>query len=88
MILGLQNYGPALYAAYPGAEFLGVVRMNFLGTGDEPEPGYGLDEEDAPADEGDVTGGAPEDATSARYHQHALYRLQSQEARERIGLTW
>ena len=32
---------------------------------------------------------APEgDEHSARYHQHALYRLRSAEQRERVGLVW
>jgi HK97 family phage prohead protease len=83
--LGLREYGPVLYAAYPGAEFLGV-RMGTpeLANGfDSPE-----DEEYTPDMEGDVTGGAPEDATSARYHQHELYALRSREQREQAGLTW
>jgi HK97 family phage prohead protease len=83
--LGLREYGPVLYAAYPGAEFLGV-RMGSPGPAIDPDSPE--DEEYAPADEGDVTGGAPEDATSARYHQHELYALRSREQREAIGLTW
>jgi HK97 family phage prohead protease len=83
--LGLREYGPVLYAAYPGAEFLGV-RMGtpeLANSFDPPE-----DEEYTPETEGDVTGGAPEDATSARYHQHALYAMRSRELREREGLVW
>ena len=38
--------------------------------------------------EGDATGSAPEDAPTARYHQHALYRMTSEEKRAAVGLTW
>jgi phage head maturation protease len=85
LALGLREYGPVLYAAYPGAEFLGV-RMGSPGPADDldsPE-----DEEFPPANEDGDTGSAPEDATSARYHQHELYALRSREQREAIGLTW
>jgi HK97 family phage prohead protease len=85
MILGLQEYGPVLWAAYTGAEILGV-RMQLPDTPenfDESE-----DEEFSPGDDGADTGGVPEDTTSARYHQHALYRMRSQEMREAKGLHW
>jgi HK97 family phage prohead protease len=97
MMLGLREYGPVLWPAYSGAEILGV-RMQLPGaeflsvrTG---TPGAAIDfdppedEEYTPETEGDVTGGAPEDATSARYHQHALYAMRSRELREREGLVW
>jgi HK97 family phage prohead protease len=87
MMLGLREYGPVLYGAYTGAEFLGV-RMQPPGDGtaidfDEPEQ-----EEYVPDLDGDDTGGAPGDATSARYHQHALYAMRSRELREQKGLVW
>ncbi len=85
MVLGMTNFGPALFAAYSGAEFLGV-RMQFPGS--VTDDGFTEDEEYAPDVEGDVTGGAPEDVTLARYHQHELYALRSREQREAIGLTW
>jgi HK97 family phage prohead protease len=83
--LGLREYGPVLYAAYPGAEFLGV-RMGTPELANSFDPP--VDEEYTPGDDGDVTGGAPEDATSARYHQHALYVMRSRELRESKGLVW
>jgi HK97 family phage prohead protease len=86
MQLGLREYGPVLFPAYTGAEILGV-RMSIPGSPDEG-PDFAEDEEYAPATEGDGTGGAPADATSARHHQHALYALRSREAREREGLVF
>jgi HK97 family phage prohead protease len=86
MQLGLREYGPVLFPAYTGAEILGV-RMSIPGSPDEG-PEFAEDEEYAPATEGDGTGGAPADATSARHHQHALYALRSREAREKEGLVF
>ena len=89
LMLGLREYSPVVYAAYPGAEFLGV-RMgapeSYNGT--VTDDGIPEGEEYAPDMEGDVTGSVPEDTTSARYHQHSLYRLRSQELREKAGLAW
>jgi HK97 family phage prohead protease len=87
MTLGLREYGPVLYGAYTGAEFLGVRMQPPGGTitedFDEPEQ-----EETVPDMEGDGAGGTPEDVTSARYHQHALYAMRSRELREQKGLVW
>jgi HK97 family phage prohead protease len=85
MALGIQNYGPALYAAYQGAEFLGV-RMSIPGGDDEDfdTPEF----EDETSTDEVLTGLPPEDGTSARYHQHALYVMRSREAREARGITW
>jgi HK97 family phage prohead protease len=87
--LGLREYGPVLWPAYSGAEILGV-RMSTLGS-QSPDPDK-IDENDPapPSDEGPAAGDppTPEDEHSARYHQHALYRLRSQELRERVGLNW
>lgn len=89
LMLGLREYSPVVYAAYPGAEFLGV-RMgapeSYNGT--VTDDGIPEGEEYAPDMEGDVTGSVLEDTTSARYHQHSLYRLRSQELREKAGLAW
>lgn len=84
MALGLREYGPVLWPAYSGAEILGV-RMSIPGSAEPDSPEI---EEYAAEVEAAVAGSAPEDATSARYHQHALYRLRSEELRERIGLNW
>ena len=86
MVLGLREYGPVLWEAYSGAEILGV-RMNLPGSNeDSASP---VDEEYEPsANEEAVTGGVPEDTTSARYHQHSLYVLRSKEARTVAGLVW
>jgi phage head maturation protease len=84
MQLGLREYGPVLWPAYSGAEILGV-RMQLPGSDEGPDL---PDEEYGAEGEASVTGGVPEDTTSARYHQHALYRLRSQEAREARGIVF
>ena len=84
--LGLREYGPVLWPAYSGAEILGV-RMStpggVLDPDDQHDPG-------TPPDEGPAAGDplTDTDEHSARYHQHALYRLRSQELRESKGLIW
>jgi phage head maturation protease len=89
--LGLKEYGPTPFPAYQGAELVGV-RMSPLGTF-EAADGDETDDEALPPDE-EAAAGEPlarsddGDEHSARYHQHALYRLNSQEARERAGLVW
>lgn len=86
--LGLREYGPVLWPAYSGAEILGV-RMSTPG-GWSPDPDDQLDGFDGtPPDDGPAAGDPlAGDEHSARYHQHALYRLRSQELREQIGLVW
>ena len=86
MQLGLREYGPVLWPAYSGAEILGV-RMQLPGSPDG-EPDLPDEEPDPGAERGDGTGPVPEDTASARYHQHALYRLRSQEQRETRGITF
>jgi phage head maturation protease len=93
MQLGLREYGPVLWPAYSGAEILGV-RMQLPGDPDlvrydeDPGPDTPGDDEYAPSMAGAVTGAAPEETDTSRYHQHALYRIRSQEIRERLGLEW
>ena len=82
--LGLRDYGPVVFPAYTGAEILGV-RMSLPGErfAEEDDPG-------TPPDEGPAAGDPlpPEgEEHSARYHQHQLYVLRSQELREKAGLV-
>ena len=87
-VLGLREYGPVLYPAYSGAEILGV-RMQLPGDAEQAEPDYPAEyEDDDPGMDEDVTGSAPEEATSARFHQHALYAMRSREARESKGIVF
>lgn len=84
--LGLREYGGVLFAAYEGAEILGV-RMATPGTWEPAEFDAGT------SPDGEAAAGEPftpdEGAEhSARYHQHALYVLRSQEQREKAGLVW
>ena len=84
--LGLREYGSVVFAAYEGAEILGV-RMSAPGTWEPDEH-----EEQALLPDGEAAAGeplTPDGAEhSARYHQHALYVLRSKEAREKAGLVW
>jgi HK97 family phage prohead protease len=85
--LGLKEYGPTPFEAYTGAEILGV-RMSPPGTW---QAAGGEEYEDAalPPD-GEAAPGEPpaEGEHSARYHQHALYRMTSEEKRKAAGLVW
>jgi phage head maturation protease len=86
MVMGLREYGPVLWAAYTGAEILGV-RSQLPGPSDGG-PDYPEDEEYGPDMEAADAGSVPEDTTSPRYHAHALYRMTSEEKRAAVGLTW
>lgn len=87
MELGLREYGPTPFPAYSGAEILGV-RMST--PGGIPDPDRYDDVTGTPPDDGPAAGDpqTPEGEHSARYHQHALFRLNSQEMREKAGLVW
>jgi phage head maturation protease len=87
--LGLREYGPTPFPAYTGAELVGV-RMSPLGTF---QAAVHEEEEEALLPDAEAAAGEPLSRTegdehSARYHQHALYRLRSQELRESKGLDW
>jgi HK97 family phage prohead protease len=88
-VLGLREFGPVLWAAYSGAEILGV-RMQLPGSPGEVLEDFDvpLDEEYDPDKEAVVAGSVPADTTTARYHQHALYRMTSEEKRKAVGLVW
>lgn len=89
--LGLKEYGPTPFPAYQGAELVGV-RMSPLGTWQAADD----DEHDeALPPDGEAAAGEPltrtdgdGDGHSARYHQHQLYRLTSEEKRAAVGLVW
>jgi phage head maturation protease len=88
--LGLKEFGPTPFPAYAGAELVGV-RMSPPGTFAAAD-GEEHDDEALPPDEGAAAGEplarTDGDEHSARYHQHALYRLRSKEIREKAGLVW
>jgi len=86
--LGLREYGPTPFPAYSGAELVGV-RMSPPGTYEAAGHDGEVDDA-APPPDAVAAPGEPlaEDQHSARYHQHALYRLRSQELREKAGLVW
>jgi phage head maturation protease len=87
MVLGLREYGPVLWAAYSGAEILGV-RMQLPGDAGPSDFDVPLDEESGPDEEAADAGSVPEDTTTARYHQHALFVLRAVEMREKAGLVF
>ena len=89
--LGLREYGPVLWPAYSGAEILGV-RMSTPGSW-SPDPDEHEEEDPGtPSGEGLAAGDpltrADGDEHSARYHQHALYEMESKRLREAAGLVW
>lgn len=87
MKLGLREYGPVLWPAYSGAEILGVRMSTPGGVPDPDEELY--DAQALPPDEGPASGDPPpQEGHSARYHQHQLYVIRSQELREKAGLVW
>jgi hypothetical protein len=92
MALSLFEYSPVVFEAYPGAEFLGVVRMGSLDTYTDddlvPATDGGLTEYEEPPPDEDGTGDPAEDGVLARHHQHALYVLRAREMREREGITF
>jgi len=90
--LGLKEFGPTPFEAYSGAEIVGV-RMSTPGTWEPDE--HEEHDEALPPDEGAAAGEPPATRTdgdgdehSARYHQHALYVLESKQRREKAGLVW
>jgi HK97 family phage prohead protease len=88
--LGLKEFGPTPFEAYSGAEIVGV-RMSTPGALGDPEPDENEDEALPPDEEaaaGEPLARTDGDEHSARYHQHALYRLNSIERREKAGLVW
>jgi len=90
MELGLRDYGPVLWPAYSGAEILGV-RMSTPGSW-SPDPDEEIEYDPGTSPDGEPAAGDPQDTDgdqhSARYHQHELYRLESQKRREQAGLVW
>lgn len=80
--LGLREYGLTPFAAYSGAEVLGV-RMQLPEGYEALVPEY----EDAYPDEGDGDGFPPEDGSSAPSTGHRLYALRSRELYERAGIS-
>jgi phage head maturation protease len=89
MKLGLREYGPVLWPAYTGAEILGV-RMSTPGGALDPDEEF-TDAQALLPDGGPAFAGTDppaEEGHSARYHQHALYRMTSEEKRKAAGLDW
>ena len=85
MALGLREYGPVLYGAYSGAEFLGV-RMQTPGDTAEIDFDETDGEEFAPDMERDGTGGTPEEVTLPRAHPHRLMALRTAEKCREAGI--
>lgn len=90
MILGLFEYSPVVFEAYPGAEFLGVVRMGALETYDvtATDGGYIPDEELAPTGDGGSAGYLPEDGFPSRSHAHRLWQMRTGELCRQAGIVF
>ena len=83
--LGLREFGPVLFPAYEDA--VCGVRMSIPGTFTEPDDEF----DPGTSPDGEAAAGeplTPEGEHSARYHQHALYRMTSEEKRKAAGLVW
>jgi hypothetical protein len=63
--------------------------MSTPGGAPDPDEEYD-DAPGTPPDDGPAAGDPPpqEEEHSARYHQHALYRMNSEEMRKKAGLVW
>ena len=86
--IGIRDNGrPGLLAAYEGAEVLGV-RMSTPGEYQGPDEQVTGTSPDGEAAAGEPPPPDGEEGHSARYHQHALYKLRSKEMREKAGLVW
>jgi len=88
LALGLREYGLTPFAAYSGAEVLGV-RMQLPG-GLLEEAGWedtGDAEIPAEHDDGGDSGGSPADEPAARSTGNRLYRLRTRELLEQRGIT-
>jgi HK97 family phage prohead protease len=86
--LGLKEFGPTPFEAYSGAEILGV-RMSTPGTWEPDEFDEALPPDaEAAAGEPLTRADGDGDEHSARYHQHQLYRMTSEEKRKAAGLVW
>lgn len=91
MVLGLFEYSPVVFEAYPGAEFLGVVRMGSLDTYDVTATdggGYTPDEEFGPIPDGDGTGCLPEDGFPSQSHAHRLWQMRTGELCRQAGIPF
>lgn len=84
--LGLREYGLTPFAAYSGAEVLGV-RMQLPGTLEEGDPGLPEDEDVPPDVDGDDTGTMPVDMAPSRSVSRRLWLLRFEEQAERAGIT-
>ena len=83
--LGLREYGLTPFAAYSGAEVLGV-RMQLPGTPDG-DPGSPEDEDVTPDMDGDGTGTMPVDMAPSRSVSRRLWLLRFEEQCEKAGIT-
>jgi len=86
LALGLREYGLTPFAAYSGAEVLGV-RMQLPG-GLTSEPDWDERDAEVPAGhDGGDPGGSPADEPASRSTGNRLYRLRTRELLEQRGIT-
>jgi hypothetical protein len=85
-----MEYSPVVFEAYPGAEFLGVVRMGTPETYEDvtaTDGGSTEVEEYAPEADGDGAGGTPEAVTPTRDHAHRLLVMRTEQMCREAGIT-
>jgi len=89
MMLSLMEYSPVVFEAYPGAEFLGMVRMGDPEFYDvtATDGGFTADEDTAPGMEGEGIGGLPEDGLPSRSHAHRLWQMRTDELCRQAGIA-
>ena len=89
-VLGLREYGLTPFAAYSGAEVLGVRMQLPDGFGDgyaAGDDGFDPDADALAGQDGDGNGGPSEAGNASRSTGNRLYQLRAQEALERAGIT-
>ena len=92
MVVGLMEYSPVVFEAYPGAEFLGVVRMGaaegLYGNGAATDGGFPEGEDASPGMEGESTGGIPAAMLPSRDHAHRLWQMRTEELCRQAGIVF
>lgn len=86
LALGLREYGLTPFAAYSGAEVLGV-RMQLPGGLLTEQDGWDDTEDAAAPADGSGPGDPPEVGDASRSTGNRLYQLRTQEALDRAGIT-
>src|SRR5262249_37798748 len=92
MVVGLMEYSPVGFEAYPGAGSRGVVRRGTAeGLYDDAtatDGGFPEGEDASPGMEGDGTGGIPAAMLPSRDHAHRLWQMRTGELCRQAGIVF